>query len=167
MDIVRIPISHPTDGEEMYLNVWDFAGQQIEHATHQFFLTEGALYLILWNSRQGADSASRDVYYWLELLRMRVPKARFLLVATHADRTPPDLPWPDIQKLSGEAFAGNFEVDFADMKGFSVLRDEILKLASESSSMSSRWNRKWLSIRDRVRALRSQHRYMRPPSSAP
>ncbi|HEY1758581.1 MAG TPA: leucine-rich repeat domain-containing protein [Bryobacteraceae bacterium] len=162
VDIITIPVQHPTDGQEMYLNVWDFAGQQIEHATHQFFLTEGALYLILWNSRQGADSGKRDVYYWLELLRMRVPNARFLLVATHADRTPPDLPWPDIQRLSGKAFEGHFEVDFEDLEGFDSLRDKILKLAAASSSMNSRWNRKWLAVRDHVRSIKKEVRYQRP-----
>jgi internalin A len=146
----------------MHLNVWDSAGQQIEHATHQFFLTEGALYLILWNSRQGADSGKRDVYYWLELLRMRVPRARFLLIATHADRTPPDLPWPDIQRLSGKAFAGHREVDFENPKGFPALQDAILALAAASPSMNSRWNRKWLAVRDRVRDINKKRRYLRP-----
>src|ERR1051326_5311541 len=162
VDIRTIPVPHPTDGKEMYLNVWDFAGQQIEHATHQFFLTEGALYLILWNSRQGADSGKRDVYYWLELLRMRVPKAQFLLLATHADRTPPDLPWPDIQQLSGAAFEGHFDVDFETMKGFDPLRDAILGLAARSPSINSRWNRKWLAVRDRVRAIKKDRHYQRP-----
>ncbi len=162
VDIIPIPVPHPTDGKEMYLNIWDFAGQQIEHATHQFFLTEGALYLILWNSRQGADSGKRDVYYWLELLRMRVPNARFLLVATHADRTPPDLPWPDIRKLSGEAFEGHFDVDFETLQGFDVLRRAILKLAAASTAMNSRWNRKWLAVRDEVRAIKKERRYQRP-----
>ena len=32
------------DGEELVnLNVWDFGGQEIMHATHQFFLTERSL----------------------------------------------------------------------------------------------------------------------------
>jgi GTPase SAR1 family protein len=31
------------DGRAFRLNVWDFGGQQIYHATHQFFLTKSSL----------------------------------------------------------------------------------------------------------------------------
>src|SRR5207253_7961346 len=97
-----------------------------------------------------------------ELLRMRVPNAQFLLVATHADRTPPDLPWPDIQRLSGAAFEGHFDVDFETMKGFDPLRNAILRLAAGSASINSRWSRKWLAVRDHVRAIKKERRYHRP-----
>src|SRR2546430_2516286 len=91
VDVVTIKKLHPTDHQPMYLSVWDFAGQHIEHATHQFFLTENAIYLILWNARQGAESGKRDLWYWLELLKMRVRDPKFLLVATNTEHTPPDL----------------------------------------------------------------------------
>jgi internalin A len=78
VDVTTIEKRHPTDGRPMYLSVWDFAGQHIEHATHQFFLTENAIYLILWNSRQGTESGKRDLWYWLELLKMRVREPNFL-----------------------------------------------------------------------------------------
>jgi len=29
------------------VNIWDFGGQEIYHATHQFFLTHRSLYLLL------------------------------------------------------------------------------------------------------------------------
>ncbi len=157
-----ISVTHPEDGQEMHLNVWDFAGQQIEHATHQFFLTEGALYLILWSARQGPDAGKRDVYYWLELLRMRVPDAKFLLVATHAVKTPPDLPWPDIRKLAGDAFAGHLDVDLCTGRGFPELRKKIVELAADSPSMNSLWNMRWLAVRDAIRSTKEQQQYLRP-----
>ena len=51
-------IDHPAlgrckaDGQEIKLNVWDFGGQEIMHATHQFFLTKRSLYLLVLDSRQ-------------------------------------------------------------------------------------------------------------------
>ena len=35
------------NGRRFRLNVWDFGGQEIYHATHQFFLTHRSLYLLL------------------------------------------------------------------------------------------------------------------------
>ena len=40
------------EGDEVRLNVWDFGGQEIMHATHQFFLSQRSLYLlVLWTRR--------------------------------------------------------------------------------------------------------------------
>ena len=37
------------DKENVCLHVWDFGGQEIMHSTHQFFLTERSLYLLVLN----------------------------------------------------------------------------------------------------------------------
>ncbi|MCY6493974.1 COR domain-containing protein [Leptolyngbya sp. GGD] len=55
------------DTEEVKLNVWDFGGQEIMHSTHQFFLTERSLYLLVLNGRQGHEDS--DAEYWLELIQ--------------------------------------------------------------------------------------------------
>ena len=36
---------------QIQLNIWDFGGQEIMHATHQFFLTKRSLYLLVLDSR--------------------------------------------------------------------------------------------------------------------
>lgn len=53
-------------GEGVKLNIWDFGGQEIMHATHQFFLTERSLYLLVLNGREGGEEA--DAEYWLKLI---------------------------------------------------------------------------------------------------
>ncbi|MDQ5837482.1 MAG: TIR domain-containing protein [Acidobacteriota bacterium] len=45
---------------------WDFGGQEILHATHQFFLTERSLYLLVLEPR--SNLAQRDAEYWLKLI---------------------------------------------------------------------------------------------------
>ena len=49
------------------LNIWDFGGQEIMHSTHQFFLTERSLYLLVLNGRQGHED--EDAEYWLNLIQ--------------------------------------------------------------------------------------------------
>src|ERR1035441_2398447 len=49
------------------LHVWDFGGQEIQHATHQFFLTERSLYLVVLNGRAGAEDD--DAEYWLKYVK--------------------------------------------------------------------------------------------------
>src|ERR1700691_4008342 len=40
------------NGRRFRLNVWDFGGQEIYHATHQFFLTRRSLYLLVDDTRK-------------------------------------------------------------------------------------------------------------------
>ena len=55
------------DGDRVRLHVWDFGGQEILHATHQFFLTERTVYLLVLSGREG--TATHDAEYWLQLIR--------------------------------------------------------------------------------------------------
>lgn len=48
------------------VNIWDFGGQEIYHATHQFFLTKRSLYTLVVDTREG----STDLYYWLNIVRL-------------------------------------------------------------------------------------------------
>ena len=61
--ITQWPVS--VEGESVRLNVWDFGGQEIMHATHQFFLTERSLYLVVLSGREGSED--EDAEYWLKL----------------------------------------------------------------------------------------------------
>src|SRR5436309_330763 len=54
-------------GGAVRLHVWDFGGQEILHATHQFFLTERTLYLLVLSGREG--NPTQDAEYWLQLIR--------------------------------------------------------------------------------------------------
>lgn len=54
-------------GDEVTVHVWDFAGQVIAHATHQFFLSARSVYVLVLTARE--DSQREDAEYWLRLIR--------------------------------------------------------------------------------------------------
>jgi len=55
------------DGRTFRLNVWDFGGQEIYHATHQFFLTQRSLYVLLDDTRKDHKTVHDEGFkYWLE-----------------------------------------------------------------------------------------------------
>ena len=57
---------------------WDFGGQEILHSTHQFFLTERSLYLLVLEPRSGL--AQRDAEYWLKLIETQGGKSPVIVV---------------------------------------------------------------------------------------
>jgi internalin A len=61
-----LPLSLNCGEETILVRVWDFAGQEITHATHQFFLTERSVYLLVLDAR--SDTQDWDAEYWLRLI---------------------------------------------------------------------------------------------------
>lgn len=49
------------------VNVWDFGGQEIMHSTHQFFLTERSLYLLVLDARSGEHEG--NLHGWLKTIQ--------------------------------------------------------------------------------------------------
>jgi Leucine-rich repeat (LRR) protein/GTPase SAR1 family protein len=93
IEIEILTLPHPSlPSKPLVLNTWDFGGQDIYRATHQFFLTRRSLYLLVWNARVGAAQSKLD--YWLNMISILAPDSPVILVATHIDERAPDLNIP-------------------------------------------------------------------------
>ncbi len=71
------------------LHIWDFGGQEIMHATHQFFLTKRSLYLVLIDARQGASEGRLE--YWLKLIHSFGGDSPVIVVINKIDAQPLDV----------------------------------------------------------------------------
>ncbi len=77
-------LSLKTDASNRFvLNCWDFGGQEIYHAAHQFFLTRNALYILVLDARSEASAASTD--YWLKSIIMATRDAPVIIVINKID----------------------------------------------------------------------------------
>lgn len=68
---------------EMKVRLWDFAGQEITHALHQFFLTEGCVYILVLDPRSNTEM--QDAEYWLGLLQRYAPGTPVLVALNRQD----------------------------------------------------------------------------------
>lgn len=87
--------------DDFHMQIWDFGGQEIFYATHQFFMTNNALYLLAWTSREKVEAYKqrmeeedelvefgekwRKEQNWLENIRAYTPDAPIIMVQTHCD----------------------------------------------------------------------------------
>ena len=62
--------------KEFKVNIWDFGGQEIYHATHQFFLTKRSLYILVVDDRKNND----NLYYWLSIVKVLSNNSPLLIV---------------------------------------------------------------------------------------
>jgi small GTP-binding protein len=65
------------------VRLWDFAGQEITHALHKFFLTEGCIYILVLDPRSNTEM--HDAEYWLGLLKRYAGNAPVLVALNRQD----------------------------------------------------------------------------------
>ena len=88
----KVAVTLATDGIELSefhfegvrFYCWDFAGQEIYRYTHQFFLSEGSVYLVLFDLRDPIPAICSQLTYWLDWIAYRAPSSQIRLVGTHA-----------------------------------------------------------------------------------
>ena len=75
----------PSIGKKTFqFSIWDFGGQEEYYATHQCFLSERSIYLVLFNLLHGAKGVE-ELSPWLNNIALRAPKSCVLIVGTHLD----------------------------------------------------------------------------------
>jgi internalin A len=95
INIRRWPIPLPsspasrTQKGQLRVNVWDFGGQEIMHATHQFFLTRRTLYLLVLDAR--LNEAENRLDYWLQIIQSFGGNSPVIIVGNKVDQQPLDI----------------------------------------------------------------------------
>jgi len=75
------------------VNTWDFGGQEIYHATHQFFLTKRSLYILLIDNRKEDD----NLYYWLNLVQLLSDNSPLLIIKNEKQDRERDIDQPGLR----------------------------------------------------------------------
>lgn len=145
----------PPETLEYRLNVWDFGGQEIYHATHQFFLTRRSMYLLVW------DALSEDEYgridYWLRTIQSFADDCPIFIVVNKCDDDNgrrKRLYLEDYQDRYPQVL-NIYEVSCRDGLGIDRLRQDIQKCAMGLSVMKTPWLTSWLKVRQILEDLAS------------
>ncbi len=71
------------------LNIWDFGGQEIMHATHQFFMTKRSIYVLVVDARQNEEQ--NRIEYWLKLIQSFSDHSPVIIVGNKCDQARLDI----------------------------------------------------------------------------
>nr|WP_225225379.1 COR domain-containing protein [Komarekiella delphini-convector] len=148
IEIKSLELTHPTQAVTMQLNTWDFGGQEIYHATHQFFLTNRSLFLLAWNARLGFEQGK--LYYWLDTIKALAPESPILLVATHIDERNADLPLAELRRKYPEIIE-HCKISSKISFGVEELRQTIAEAAAKLPLMGEIWPTTWLNAANAIR----------------
>jgi internalin A len=141
IEVMRWEFPHPDD-RDLRLNIWDFGGQEIYHATHQFFLTERSLYVLV------ADTRKEEInfYYWLKIVELLSDNSPILIVKNEKQNRQCQI---DDRALRGE-FTNLTEIlatDLANNRGLDRIKTAIQHHASNLKHIGIPLPGKWVRIR--------------------
>lgn len=142
------------DGLSCQVNIWDFGGQEIYHATHQFFLTKRSLYGLVIDARKENPNLS----YWLQVIQLYSGNSPVIIIKNEKqDRTCPI----DNKFLSEfinlrESLATNL----ATNRGLDVIRTALETHISLLPQVGDRIPNSWINIRQDLDNLAQRSNYI-------
>ncbi|HEX8179047.1 MAG TPA: COR domain-containing protein [Pyrinomonadaceae bacterium] len=140
--------------EDVRLNVWDFGGQEIMHATHQFFLTQRSLYLLVLNGREGGEDA--DAEYWLKLIESFGGDSPVIVVLNKFKEHPFDVNRRALQQKY-PVIREFIKTDCADCTGLAELRRAIERETDRLEHLRDAFPASWFSIKDRLARIKQNY----------
>ena len=160
MQIGDVDLPHSSEKDViMHLKTWDFGGQDIYHATHQFFYSNRSLFLVVWNARIGYEQSK--IPKWLDMIHSLAPESPILIVATHIDEHAPDIPLSDFQDQY-EQIVGMVKISNLTGEGIPELKAKIQELAADLPLMGELWPGSW---RNAAEAIMAQGKTYSDPDS--
>jgi internalin A len=138
-------------GEQAHLNVWDFGGQEIMHATHQFFLTRRSLYLLVLSGREG--SVDQDAEYWLKMIESFGGESPVLVVLNKQREHPCEV---NLRQLQGKYpfIRGFLKTDCGDCFGLDDLRCRLEHEINALPHLRDGFPSEWFAVKDQLPRLR-------------
>ena len=145
------------EGDPVKLNIWDFGGQEIQHSTHQFFLTTRSLYLLVTDARKG-DQIS-NIEYWLKLIESFGGDSPIIVVINQTDQ----LKGQRELNLDRNALKAKYNIrefvptSCATGEGISTLNAAITREVWQLKHVHDIWPREWLAIKQRLKDMHTDY----------
>lgn len=137
----------PNNSIEFKVNIWDFGGQEIYHATHQFFLTKRSLYILVWDARREDDYFSFS--YWLNTVSLLSNNSPLIIVLNKIDER--------VKEIDQASLKDRFDniVDFCkvsclDGRGIMELSQKIKETIVTLPHVGNEWPNTWTKIRREI-----------------
>lgn len=138
-------------GDQVKLNIWDFGGQEIMHATHQFFLTKRSLYLLVLNAREGEQDGNID--YWLRLIESFGGDSPVLVAINKVSDHPFDLNRRGL-KEKFPAIREFIQTDCEAEIGLDQLHAVILRETDRLEHLRDPFPAGWMTVKEKLAHLR-------------
>jgi small GTP-binding protein len=139
------------------INIWDFGGQEIMHATHQFFLTKRSLYLLVLDSRLTQEE--NRVEYWLKIIQSFGGMSPVLIVGNKADQHPLDIDRIGLRKKYSN-IVGILETSAASGIGIEELKFAITEQVDKLPHVRDLLPITWFTVKTKLESVGQQQNFI-------
>ncbi|MCI5157437.1 MAG: GTP-binding protein [Candidatus Electrothrix sp. AUS1_2] len=133
------------NGKQIRINIWDFGGQEIQHATHQFFLSKRSLYVLVLDGRKDERTE-----YWLRHVEAFGGSSPVLIVLNKIDSNPSfDVNRPFLRdKYPG--IREFFRMSCKHGKGLPEFKEVLLAELAKVEMLETIWPASWFAVKHRL-----------------
>ncbi len=134
------------------VNIWDFGGQEIYHATHQFFLTKRSLYTLVVDNRKEDD----NLYYWLNVVRLLSNSSPLLIINNKKQNRSKEVPE---QTLRGEFknLLASLATDLSNNHNLHNIIDNIKFYIKQLPHIGQKLPKTWVKVRQILESNSRNH----------
>lgn len=139
---------------DVRINIWDFGGQEVDHQTHQFFLSRNSFYVYVSNSRLSDAQSKFD--YWLNIIHKLAPESPILLVRNLFDNQTEPFRFKEWLKQYPEQISSKpitIDCTKRDDAGVNEVLAYIKTKISELDSVGKVWPKSYADIREELETL--------------
>lgn len=153
----KFPIKN---GKKFRLNVWDFGGQEIYHATHQFFLTKRSIYVLLDDTRRDNKAVQDEGFkYWLEVVDSLSAHSPLLIFQNEKGGRAKSIDEQGIRERFTNV-AGVYKGDLSDPASVDRVRESIELHVQNLPHVGEALPAKWLLVRADLEKLAQSRPYV-------
>jgi len=134
--------------KEIKVNFWDFGGQEIMHATHQFFLSKRSLYILVLDSRRDEKAE-----YWLKHIRSFGGDSPVLVALNKIDENPSfELNRKFLQEKY-PSIKGFFRISCKEDRGIEGFSRKLKKELLKVEHMQIEWAKSWFEVKTKLEKM--------------
>jgi len=137
------------ENRDVKIHFWDFGGQEILHATHQFFLTKRSLYIFVWDPRK-EEIQSFD--YWLNAVKLLGAESPVIVVMNKAELRTKQIAESSYKKKFPN-IQGFLQVSCVTGHRIPELTDTIRTALSGMPHLLDKLPKRWMEIRDALKGM--------------
>jgi len=141
----HLHLQHPEDQRDLVFHIWDFGGQEIQHAVHKFFFTEGCLYVLVLDNRK-----EEEPEYWLQQIESLGGKAPVLVVFNKQDENADETVDRKYLKEKYPNIVGFYNTSCANGFGIDDFKKDLERYAIQLRTVEEQFPQNWFSIKKSI-----------------
>jgi internalin A len=141
IDVLRWEFTQ-ANGKPFRVHIWDFGGQEIYHATHQFFLTERSLYVLLVDNRR----QNPNLCYWLSIIELLSDASPVFLVQNEKQDIRCEINLAQ-QRRDFANLEKDFATNLASNRGLAALQRALQHRITTLEHISTPIPKRWANVR--------------------